>query len=263
MNDDTATRAKLGQNLVLLSTIALVILAVIMIIGATVSEFHDGSKGALKDTASGLITSLLPLFGTWVGTVLAFYFTKENYEAASRATLDVVKTVSERLSTAAVVDNMIDFEPMIKAVLTAEQKLSDLGIADLEKLFNTKAPNGQPITRLPILDASHACVAILHRSALNEMLAKGLREDPPLKPAEDKLEKLLSKPYPSKVGATFGDFIQKTAAFVDEGRSVADAKAAMERLPQCQDVMVTRSGKASEPVRGWITNITITRLSSA
>jgi len=31
-----------------------------------------------------ILTSILPLLGTWIGTVLAYYFAKDNFEAAAK-----------------------------------------------------------------------------------------------------------------------------------------------------------------------------------
>lgn len=74
-------RAKLGTRLVLWSTIALVLLAVVIMVGAFLTKDPD----RILNTAQLLLSSLLPLFATWVGTVLAFYYTKENYYAHGRS----------------------------------------------------------------------------------------------------------------------------------------------------------------------------------
>jgi hypothetical protein len=48
-----------------------------------------------------------------------------------------------------------------------------------------------------------------------------------------------------------------------EDWNLADAKAKMESLTGCQDVIVTHQGNAGEPVLGWISNVDIARLSQA
>src|SRR5271169_1065335 len=102
-------RARLGVRLVFFSTIALVILACLIVLGAALSR----DAVTFKDTTQLLLSSLLPLFGTWVGTVLAFYFSKENFETASQGTLDVVRSVSQRLISTKVVDAMMPRARMI------------------------------------------------------------------------------------------------------------------------------------------------------
>lgn len=39
-----------------------------------------------------VFTAILPLLGTWVGAVLAFYFSQDNLQAASTTTLNAVRT---------------------------------------------------------------------------------------------------------------------------------------------------------------------------
>ena len=54
---------------------------------------------------------------------------------------------------------------------------------------------------------------------------------------------------------TFGDMAKKAVAFACADKTLADAKEAMDRMPGCQDVFVTRTGAPDEPVVGWLTNV--------
>jgi uncharacterized membrane protein len=111
MYDEVSFRAKLGSRLVIFATIALVVLAAIVMSAAAY-----GSPGSIKDTAQLLFSSLLPLFGTWVGTVLALYYTKENFGSASRNTLDLVRSVSQRLASTKATDAMMPRTKMITLI---------------------------------------------------------------------------------------------------------------------------------------------------
>ena len=58
------------------------------------------------------------------------------------------------------------------------------------------------------------------------------------------------------------DFKKKattTFAFVKTDASLAAAKEAMAGKPGCQDVFVTETGAADEPVLGWLTNVVIAK----
>ena len=72
-------RDKMGVIMIILSIGLLITLTVlsIRVINSpdTTEKFKD-----IKD----LFGMLLPLIGTWVGTVLAYYFSKDNFEAASK-----------------------------------------------------------------------------------------------------------------------------------------------------------------------------------
>jgi hypothetical protein len=262
MNGTDDFRAKLGTRLVFWSTIALVALGIV-IMGASIVAALNGKPDSVMNAAQLLLSALLPLFGTWVGTILAFYYSKENYEAASQSTLDVVKSVAQRLRSTPVAAKMMPLAQIVFAQLPADGSIGSLKLSDLEAKFDTVGANGQKISRLLILNNGGACVGILHHSVLAEMLAIGLRDTPPIDLTTATLSSLLTKECRAYKGMTYGDFLQKTIAFAGQDRTMADAKAAMEQIPGCQDVIVNKTGDKAEPMIGWLSNIDISRLSAA
>ena len=86
------------------------------------------------------------------------------------------------------------------------------------------------------------------------MLALLLRDNPQVDLTATTFSSLLQKKSRAYKGMKYGDLIQKT---------VADAKAAMEQIQGCQDVIVTETGDRVEPVIGWLSNIDITLLFTA
>jgi hypothetical protein len=263
MGSEVDFRARLGSRLVIGATIALSILAAMVLIGAAIAEIYNKKEGAFLQTAQLLLSALLPLFGTWVGTVLAFYFSKENFQAASQGTLDLVRVVSQRLSATRVIDKMMPRSKIVTEVVPAGKDVGDVAIAAVEARFNTLGANGQRISRLLLLDSSNVCLAILHRSVYTEMLAAGLRDSTPIAPSTDPLAKLLGRTVPARSGLTYDDFVRRSIAFISQDKTVADAKTAMESVPDCQDVIVTQTGSPREPVVGWLSNVDISRLSQA
>jgi hypothetical protein len=262
MNGVDDIRARLGIRLVFFSTIALVVLAIFVVVGGVIAEYRSQGGGQFERTSQLLLSSLLPLFGTWVGTVLAFYFSKENFEAANRGALDVVRSISQRLSTTKVIDAMMPRARMITLNLAAGQTLDKVLVRDVENKFNAVGMNGQRISRLPILDADGRYVAFLHRGVWTEMAATALAQSGEARETIE-LGPLLTVEYPLAKGQNYGDFIRRAAGFVAQDRSLADAKAVMEGIAGCQDIIVTEHGKADEAVVGWISNIDIGRLSQA
>src|SRR3954467_1354257 len=62
----------------------------------------------LSDISRTAFNTLIPLFGTWVGTVLAFYFASKNFEAASKSTRELVDQLGDdKLKQVAVKDAWI------------------------------------------------------------------------------------------------------------------------------------------------------------
>jgi hypothetical protein len=52
------------------------------------------NSGSSDKPLSFIGQTLLPLWGTWIGTVLAFYFGKANFEAATQSYKDAIKTLT-------------------------------------------------------------------------------------------------------------------------------------------------------------------------
>jgi CBS domain-containing protein len=253
--NDAEIRGRLGQYLVFGSAGAVVALS-IAIVG--MAWWKDAKEG---QAASQLIlTAVLPLLGTWVGTVLAFYYSKDNYEAASRGTLAAIRS-AQGLSSTPLQGNMTPRSAIVTVRVPAGKKLGDVALKDVDTEINKPGANGKKVTRLVIVDEKDACVGILHRSTWMEMLYQGFTQTPPLAIDTGTLGAVLSRKYDDST--TFEDVITKTVAFVAADKTVADAKASMESVPRCQDVIVTAAGKSIDSVVGWITNADIARLSQA
>lgn len=256
-------RERLGSRLIFTCTVALVVLGAFVMGGAIVSELRGNAPNAIKDTAQLLFSALLPLLGTWVGTILAFYYSKENYEAGTRGAIDAVRSAMQRLGSTAATDVMMSRAMMVTLDVPAGKAIEDVLLSAVVAKFKTTGANGLPISRLPVVSSDGACVAFLHRGVWSEMLAADLiaRGAPDMGTAT--LGTLLGQAYPPRKDTTYAQFVRAAVAVVARGASVADAKAAMEQVPGCQDVIVTGSGTRAEPVLGWISNIDIGRLSKA
>jgi len=73
----------------------LIYIAVISLL-ALVGTFA-GPENRLEEVTAqwkDILTFTLPVLGAWVGTVLAFYFSKENFEAANRSMQSIVGHLS-------------------------------------------------------------------------------------------------------------------------------------------------------------------------
>lgn len=260
--DQAAFRAKLGMRLVFWSTLSIVLLAITIMGAAGFTTWKTGDSDPVMESAHLLLTTLLPLFGTWVGTVLAFFYSKENFEAASRNTLAMVRTTSQTLAETLVSATMIETWKIRCLRLPPDGTLAAVTVADMTKAFE-QAIDGKPITRLPILDASGRCKAIIHRSIWLEMQLAASRAAAPDAAPDPTLAPLLALPRPTTLGATFGDLVAKSFIAIAPERFLAEAKASMEREALYQDLIVTRGGRLDEPLVGWLTNIAIARASRA
>jgi hypothetical protein len=99
-----------------------------------------------------------------------------------------------------------------------------------------------------------------------ELLSIGLQKTPQvdLTTDTDTLGPLIDHPVTSDPkDGTYRDIVRKAIAFVSADQTLSDAKAAMDAVPGCQDVIVTQTGAPTMAVIGWTMNTDIGRLSQA
>ena len=95
--------------------------------------------------------------------------------------------------------------------------------------------------RLPIVDQSGCVRFVVHKSIIDGCLVSRLGEVESLT-----LEHLVATDaYLPLIRAI---------AFVPRTATMAEARRAMVAVPHCQDVFITSTGRASEPILGWLTN---------
>src|SRR5262245_6279585 len=77
----------------------------VVILGATIIIVNDDS---VTQRAKTVLNAVLPLLGTWVGTVLAYFFSRENFETASRSVERLTQqlTLHEKLESLPVTSAM-------------------------------------------------------------------------------------------------------------------------------------------------------------
>jgi len=193
------------------------------------------------DKAQSVLNVILPVVASWVGTVLAYYFSRENLESAARAVQSMAKQVTafQKLQGIPVKEKMVTKAQLFFKTLPATGiKLAEI-LDELEKL--------QKGNRIPVLDQNGCPAYVIHRSAIDKFVAQQARAGVPIDQLT--LDNLLKDPKYKSLESSF--------ALVKEDATLADAKAAMEGIPHCQDVFVTKTGNRKEEVLGLITNVII------
>ena len=196
----------------------------------------------IKTDATQILSTVLPLLGSWVGTVLAYYFSKDNFETASRSVSEMVDKVTQKDSKSILVT-----EKMIKKQNIYCRQESEISTVEIFKILQGLNNSGDIWTRLPILNDQDQVKHVFHRDLIANFLMKKYHE------INDKEE--LEK-------CTLADLIKddefkgKSELFVivSEGSTLSEAKIKMDKVPGCKDIFVTKQGQESEPVLGWVTN---------
>ena len=116
-----------------------------------------------KDEApSKIFSTLIPLFATWIGTVLAFYFGRENFEAASNRYEQIIsKLTPEILDDIPVNQIMITTKTMVKKNMSEIQEMSIKDVIDFLVSVDK--------SRLPVIEEQKVKY-ILHKSTLLSLI---------------------------------------------------------------------------------------------
>jgi len=204
------------------------------------------------DAAKTVFNAILPVTGTWIGTLLAYYFGKANFEAAQKSVTDMAKGISglDKLKSIPVREKMIPrssikiLPDLLEGKRDDERLLKDI-VAFMEK---------EKIGRLPLFKSDGAFRAIIHRSAFNDFISRKAFGSDSAAVATLRLADLFSD-------QKYARLVQQCVAFVSENATLADAKNAMDHvsvatadLGNCEDAFVTKTGESKEPVLGWVTN---------
>lgn len=228
-----------------LALVVISLAAVILVLLVTLAVFTT-EPGNRTDTAKDVLNAVLPLIASWVGTVLAYYYSRENLTAATRSATELAQQLSgaEKLQVLRVRDTMIPAD-----------RIDTMKVADTTSLTEVvQFLHKRGRQRLPVLNDRGAIRFIVHLSTINSFISQVALEGRPI------------------AALTFGDLVSEPAraellrssfGTVSEGATLAEAKAALEQGRDREDVFVTRSGGRDEPVLGWITDNDLVRLTRA
>jgi hypothetical protein len=226
-SSDMATRRWLAAGIVGASIVGIVLISVMAIALA-------GSTRA--ETSRLVFSAVLPLFGTWVGTVLAFYFARENLQAATESTLRLAG-IEAGTPVSRVMIRDTDFTAYD---LGANDSVEAIPLAAVRDKMRALAP---PARRLPIRIASGAVPYVIHDSTLTAY-AESVQQT----------TETLDKTFGDLLNApTFKEFVE-AVGYVPEKSTVSDARARMGTVKNCNDVFVTANGNRDERAVGWLTN---------
>jgi hypothetical protein len=224
--------------------------ATILLISAVILIGSWNTKD-FAETSRTIFNALLPLFGTWVGTVLAYYFSRKNFESASQSVERMVTLTTEQKLAQIIIEKEMLRPAQITAYTVPQgNAIKDVPLKDLRSMFK------ENVTRIPIVNANGVVMYIVHLSGLFKFIA-------------DKALAGVAGPDMDKL--TLQDLVDDAElknwvtniSYISKDLSVGDAKKAMETRPGCQDLIVTATGNKSEPMLGWMTNVDIGRLSKA
>jgi len=194
-----------------------------------------------------VFTTVIALIGTWLGTVLAFYFARTNLEAASETTIKALSAARAGADDASVMAFMLPvarIKPL--HLLKANEAIGD---PEFGALCGEMSRFEQ--TRIPVASANGAVQYVVHDSDIDKYFASAATHG--ITPA--------TKTDPMSTLLADTDFRTSIELFgtVPASATVKDVRALLAKTPGCKDVFVTEGGGRTESALGWITNSDLAR----
>jgi hypothetical protein len=232
-------RQWLGLIVITVSSLALAGVSVVAIVWAT-----DDSRAEMTRL---VFAAVVPLIGTWVGTVLAYNFSRENFEAAAQATKDTYAAVAGLSTETPVVQVMLPVSKIVSPPPVSDDAAARaLELKDLHRLMTDRN-----VTRLPLFTPAGVVLYVIHDADIN---GHALRHGLTAPDFDDKtVDDLLSDPASAAPVTSF-----ETVA---PSSTIGEARTALQKRPDCKDVFVTEGGGRTDKTLGWITNSLLARVS--
>lgn len=230
---------------VLRNLIAIIITG--LVLGATVYIaifilYNPNKSGNIDISFIG--QTLLPLWGTWLGTVLAFYFGKANFEAATKSYQNVIDklTPDEKIAKLLVKDVMLPISKIVYLDYDTENG----------KLINDilKYPQFEKYNRFAVLDKNKCLKFMIHRTTFFEYVFLKVSQGK----TNDEINKLTLNDLLTETNTSIKNTLTRGYGFVTITATLLDAKKVIDSIDECTDVFVTETGKNTDPVLGLVTN---------
>lgn len=206
------------------SAVSLVVLAVIAI-------YND------KENTMTIFNMVLPVFASWVGTVLAFYFGRENFESANNQ----VRKIIEHLSPEERLDNPV------KNIMRSKSQIITCPTIEENLITIKKYLSDNSASRLIVMD-NEVVKYIIHTSSIDRYIAEGGVSQNSLREFID-VEGKSNRQYGPGNG-----FIT-----VHQSKKIKEIKEIMLQNKSIQDVIITEDGSSNSAMLGWVSNIRISK----
>lgn len=253
VDGDALLRSRLAPLVIGIGTSGILVLAVAVLI----SMVADGTPPE-DSVLLGIFSTVIPVFSTWVGAVIAFYFSNESFRQAAAASGALKGDASESEPITSPT-RMIPADKITGIVLGAVRKQApsaqqpaapqdaaqpasnderypdkheDVPLADILWQFSNT------VSRVIIFDAQ-----MRPRAIIREKLVPADLRAQATGPAGARVEQYLKHEQNGSDAVNF--------KVVPETATVGDGRA-MVKLFKLADLFVTRTGQADEPIKGWV-----------
>lgn len=240
--------------------------SLIGILAISVVHIAASSNEDRNAASERVFNTTMPLFGTWMGSLIAFYFAKENLDAAAEssrkltnASISLMSTGTDKLETIRVsaVINSRFLREYIGTAFAGEANQPNIVAGE----SNLEEKQGNDVIQERKLEDILKRMEQYSRKRLPIFGLEKLSSDL----TGDKLKLLvyyddIVKYGKDNGGETLSDFVaspsvvSKTFIFVGPAISLAEADRERLKKPGCRDIFVTDNGLSSGKVVGYLTD---------
>jgi len=225
---DEAIRSRLAPLVIRLGTAGILVTAIAVFIMLAL-------RPAEVTTYLGIFSTVVPVFSTWVGAVIAFFFSNESFREAARA------------------NNALRGDPTDDEPVTAPHRMIPLD--KITGLVLPETPAGQPRNALALADALRLGTI---RTSYSNTVTRVIVFDRPRFPLLIIRQKLAAALPDDKTVADYRAADSHAAdavnfRFVPENATVGQARQVL-RTYGTVDLFITPTGRPDEPISGWLTD---------
>lgn len=239
--DDSRFRFNLAKSTIIFVFVVTGALGVVAIVTAVIPAQQETTFRGIKD----ILGILLPVISAWAGTVFAFFFGRENFEAATRSSATLIRqlTTQEKLRSIIFRDVMIPINKAAKLILDKAENLIKLKADMIDGILEKEGRE-----RLPMLDTQGRIKFMAHRSLIDKFI---VQETANGKAVEDLTlaDMLADAPTKEVLIGSFQTLVETS--------NLAEAKTLIDKIRNCSDVFATEDGTPNTKVIGWVTNVIV------
>lgn len=234
--------------------IVALVAAAIVAVGAVII-WNAGADAGKIDKGLGLLNNLVaaifPMVAAWIGAVIAYYFARENFEAATKGASDLLQGFrSDRLGQISASQVMIPASRITVAKTPADDAQSLKG--DILDRIKAKKQG-----RVVVLSDDGRGRGVFHDGTVLEFLTSAAAAAP--------IETLTLADILKD--ETMAEVLAKSVVYVRPEATLADVRNEMERASKdspktVRDAFVTQTGKSSEQVVGYLSDVDIAKYGS-
>jgi hypothetical protein len=226
--DEDQVRDRLAINVVSVGALTIAGLAALLLV---LVGYYDHGPG-LTSTGMNIFTTVLPVLATWVGTVLAFYFTKESFRQAAQSTKALLG--AQDANSTLIIDSpglMIAYDKITKIELTASEVAAagSAAAAALKRADLLSPLFSDTVTRVIVFSPERWPLYVIRQKNMSANITT--------------VAQYLA------VAGNLPDAGQMHA--INQQATISDGLRVL-KLYNVADIFVTQNGTLSEPALGWV-----------